>query len=45
MFSTKFKKVFCNFADEYFFEKSKMAANARWQTCCQTTVAKATVLN
>ena len=39
MFSTNFSKLCCSFAQNKISEKSKMA------TCCETTVAIATVLN
>ena len=42
MFSASFKKICCIFASNKIFEKSKMAIKRR--TCCETTVAIATVL-
>ena len=43
MFSTNFRKNLLPFCIKLIFEKSKMAANMG--TCCETTVAIATVLN
>ena len=46
MFSNNFKRIGCSFADNKIFEKSKMASKLdQWQTCCETAVAIATVLN
>ena len=41
MFSTNFSKIWCNFAQNKFFEKSKMALAKMQRTCCETTVFKA----
>ena len=44
MFSNNSSKICCSFAKSTIFENSKMGT-ARWRTCCETTVAMATVLN
>ena len=44
MLSTNSSKICCSFPKNKILEKSKMAAKIG-RTCCETTVAMATVLN
>ena len=43
MSSTNSTKNCCSIAKNKIFEKNKMGP--KWRTCCETTVAMATVLN